>query len=52
MSSFKLRKASQLVMEFAQTGNVYFDSKRPWQDAKQEATPAGFKRRLPAAWSV
>ena len=35
---FKLRRASQLVMELAQVGNVYFDNKRPWQDAKQEAT--------------
>lgn len=33
-SSFKVRKASQIVMELAQAGNVYFDTKRPWQDAK------------------
>lgn len=31
---FKLRRASQLIMELAQLGNVYFDHKRPWQDAK------------------
>jgi methionyl-tRNA synthetase len=36
--SFKIRRASQLVMELAQVGNVYFDSKRPWQDAKQPDT--------------
>lgn len=35
---FKLRRASQLVMELAQLGNVYFDAKKPWQDAKQPAT--------------
>jgi methionyl-tRNA synthetase len=35
---FKVRRASQLVMELAQLGNIYFDSKRPWQDAKQEET--------------
>lgn len=35
---FKLRRASQLVMELAQLGNIYFDNKRPWQDAKQEET--------------
>lgn len=35
-SQFKLRKASQLFMELAQIGNIYFDNKRPWQDAKQE----------------
>lgn len=30
--SFKLRKATHLIMELAQLGNVYFDAKRPWQD--------------------
>lgn len=35
--NFKLRRASQLLMELAQTGNVYFDAKRPWQDAKDPA---------------
>lgn len=33
-ASFKVRRASQLVMELAQLGNVYFDSKRPWKEAK------------------
>lgn len=33
-ASFKLRRASQLIMELAQQGNVYFDSKQPWKDAK------------------
>lgn len=31
---FKVRRASQILMEIAQLGNVYFDSKKPWQDAK------------------
>lgn len=35
---FKLRKACQHVMELAQMGNVYFESKRPWQDAKSEGS--------------
>lgn len=37
-STCKLRRASQLVMELAQIGNVYFDSKKPWKDAKDLAT--------------
>lgn len=36
--TFKVRRASQLMMELAQLGNVYFDTKRPWQDAKQPET--------------
>lgn len=32
--SFKLRRASQVIMELAQLGNVYFDSKQPWKEAK------------------
>jgi methionyl-tRNA synthetase len=43
---FKLRRASQLVMELAQLGNIYFDSKRPWQDAKQEATRSRMRTTL------
>ncbi|MBA3238760.1 MAG: methionine--tRNA ligase [Parachlamydiaceae bacterium] len=31
---FKLRRVCQVVMELAQLGNVYFDSKHPWKDAK------------------
>lgn len=37
-SQFKVRRASQLMMELAQAGNVYFDSKRPWEDAKKQAS--------------
>lgn len=36
--TFKLRRASQLLMEIAQQGNVYFDSKHPWKDAKAPET--------------
>lgn len=31
---FRLRRASQVLMELAQVGNVYFDAKQPWKDAK------------------
>lgn len=33
---FRLRRASQLVMELAQWGNVYFDAKKPWKALKDE----------------
>jgi len=39
-STFKVRRASQLVMELAQIGNVYFDAKQPWRDTKQPETMA------------
>lgn len=35
--NFRLRKACSVVMELAQTGNIYFDAKQPWKDAKDEA---------------
>lgn len=35
---FKLRRASQIVMEIAHLGNVYFDHSKPWVLAKDEAT--------------
>lgn len=35
---FHLRKASQIVMELAQAGNVYFDLKKPWVAAKSPET--------------
>ncbi len=37
-STFHLRKATQILMELAQTGNVYFDTKKPWALAKREET--------------
>jgi len=42
----KLRRASQLLMELAATGNVYFDLKTPWSDAKQESTRAAMQTTL------
>lgn len=36
--AFKLRRASQIIMELAQLGNVYFDAKKPWKDAKNPDT--------------
>ena len=32
---FQLRKATQLIMELAQEGNVYFDHKAPWKDDEE-----------------
>lgn len=43
---FKVRRASQVVMELAQHGNIYFDHKKPWLDAKQEATRARMETTL------
>lgn len=39
-AAFKVRRASQFIMELAQIGNVYFDAKKPWLDAKQPETHA------------
>lgn len=36
--TFKVRRASQIFMELAQAGNVYFDAKKPWAEAKQPET--------------
>lgn len=33
-SAFQLRKASQIFMDLAQAGNVYFNAKKPWGLAK------------------
>ncbi len=35
---FNLRRAAQLMMQIAQTGNVYFDEKKPWSLAKTPET--------------
>lgn len=32
--NFRVRRVCQLIMELAQLGNVYFDAKKPWLDAK------------------
>lgn len=34
---YELRRATQAIMELAQLGNVYFDAKKPWLDAKDPA---------------
>lgn len=36
--SFRLRRASQIVMELAQAGNIYFDAKKPWVAARSALT--------------
>jgi methionyl-tRNA synthetase len=43
---FKLRRASQLIMELAQLGNIYFDSKHPWKDAKHKETHGRMRTTL------
>ncbi len=35
---FRLRRASQVIMELAQLGNVYFDAKKPWVSARSAVT--------------
>lgn len=45
-STFKMRRASQIVMELAQLGNVYFDKKRPWSDAKSPETRAAMETTI------
>ena len=44
--TFKLRRACQIIMELAQLGNVYFDTKKPWQLAKQPETKAQLETAL------
>lgn len=39
-TTFHLRRASQLIMELAHIGNVYFDAKKPWQLSKDPSTHA------------
>lgn len=36
--TFKVRRASQVIMELSHLGNVYFDAKKPWLDAKNPET--------------
>ena len=35
-AEYRLRAACRLIMELAQEGNVYFDSKKPWVQAKED----------------
>ena len=44
--TFHLRKASQVVMELAQAGNVYFDAKKPWVSAKSKETKASMENTI------
>jgi methionyl-tRNA synthetase len=37
-SNYKLRKASQLIMELSGLGNIYFDTKKPWALKKENKT--------------
>lgn len=37
-SKFRLRRASQVIMELAQLGNTYFDGKKPWVAARSAMT--------------
>src|SRR5688500_16493317 len=43
---FKIRRASQIVMELASLGNIYFDHKKPWADAKLEETRASMETTI------
>jgi len=43
---FKVRRASQIVMELASLGNIYFDHKKPWTDAKLEETRASMETTI------
>jgi methionyl-tRNA synthetase len=44
--TFKVRRAAQLIMEIAQQGNIYFDTKKPWQDLKSDETKARMETTL------
>lgn len=44
--TYRLRAASQTIMELAQVGNVYFDRKRPWQDAKKPETRSAMETTI------
>lgn len=35
--NFKVRRASQVIMELAQLGNIYFDRKKPWKAESRES---------------
>lgn len=45
-AKFKLRRASQLLMEIAQAGNTYFDAKKPWTAAKTVETSISMKTTI------
>lgn len=45
-SQFKLRRASQILIEATQAGNVYFDLKKPWKDAKDPTRRAAMETTI------
>ena len=45
-SNFQLRKATHLIMELAQEGNAYFDSKKPWKASKDSTLVPAMKTTL------
>ncbi len=44
--TFRLRNAARIIMEIAQTGNIYFDAKTPWKDVKQPETEPRMRTTL------
>lgn len=44
--SFHLRKATQILMDLSQLGNVYFDTKKPWVLAKQSDMRASMETTI------
>ena len=45
-SSYKLKRAAEIVLELATLGNVYFDSKKPWALRKDESKKTELKKVL------
>lgn len=45
-SQYRLRRATQILMELACLGNQYFDARKPWQDAKDESTQQRMKNTI------
>ncbi len=45
-SHFSLRRATQVIMELAQKGNVYFDAKQPWKLAKDPSSKAALETTI------
>lgn len=46
--NFHLRKAASLIMELASLGNIYFDAKKPWVDAKSIESRARLETTIAA----
>jgi methionyl-tRNA synthetase len=43
---YRLRRVSTLLMELASAGNVYFDAKLPWKEAKTESGRASMETTI------